>query len=299
MTLRDLKLKIKAQDVPDAFFIFECSDNFFLATKYAEAICEIKQLEKTVVDTIFTQDSAISLVMGFENNLRVIYVDTFSEASEDYSRFTNTIVICKAVDKKISRVVSDFVIKIPAIKDWQVYDYIKSQCPGLVEQDIIDLWIASGKDLYKLQGELDKIKLFEEAQQGRVAIELILAPGSKFYAMSNFQVVDALVKHDIPTLTNFLLHTPLVGNEFLGLVSLLINKLKAILFIEHGTKSWQEIGVSEKQFYHMKNSRTGLSIQELQKKLEMLTAFDLKLKSGLLDISNKTQIDYLIIGMVS
>jgi hypothetical protein len=292
-------MNITSQEIPDAFFIFECASDTFLASQYVNAICEIKQLERTVVDTIFTQDSALSLVMGFENNFRVIYTDTFSEAVEDYSRFKNTAVICKSVDKKIAKLVSEYIIKIPVLKDWQVHAYIRNQCPGLSEQDIKDLWISTGQDLYHLQNELDKIKLFPLEQQAKVAIELILAPGTKLYAMNNFAVVDAIMAKDIKVLTKYLLYTPQAGNEFLGLVSLLINKVKVALFAEYSTKPAKDLGISEGQLYHVRKNGSGYSQKELQEKLEFLTGIDLKLKSGLLDISNKTQINYLITRMVS
>jgi hypothetical protein len=298
MTLRDLKISIKNNDIPDTFFIFECATDTFLASNYVNAICEVKQLERTVVDTIFTQNSALSLVMSFENNFRVVYADTFSEVSEDYSKFVNTAVICKSIDKKIAKLVSNYVIKIAAPKDWQVYDYISKQCPNLSEQDIADLWKAVGQDLHHLQNELDKIKLFDGAQQSKVAYELILSPGMKLHEMNNFAVVDAIIKKDIQTLKQYLLYAPQSGNEFLGLVSLLINKVKVALFAEYSAKSADDLGISSGQFYHAKKSSLGYSQQQLQEKLEFLTSLDLKLKSGLLDISNRAQINYLIVEMM-
>jgi hypothetical protein len=298
MTLRDLKISIQNNDIPDTFFIFECAADTFLASTYVNAICEAKQLERTVVDTIFTQDSALSLVMGFENNFRVIYVDTFAEAAEDYSKFVNTAVICKSIDKKIAKLVSEYVIKVAAPKSWQVYDYISKQCHGLSEQDIADLWKAVGQDLHHLHNELDKIKLFDLPQQSKVAYELSLSPGTKLHEMNNFEVVDAIIKKDIQTIKQYLLYSPQSGNEFLGLVSLLINKVKVALFAMYGTKSAEDLGLSSGQFYHAKNNSLGYSQQQLQEKLEFLTSLDLKLKSGLLDIPNKTQINYLIIEMM-
>jgi hypothetical protein len=299
MTLKDLKLCIQNRDVPDTFFIFECATDTFLASQYVNAICEVKQLERTVTDTLYSQDSALSLVMGFVNNFNVIYIDTFSEAAEDYSRFINTAVICKSVDKKIAKLVSGHVIKVPALKDWQVYDYIQLQCPGLSENDRSDLWLAVGKDLYHLQNELDKIKLFPIEQQAAVAIELILAPGTKLHAMNNFEVTDAIMSKNIETLTMYLLHAPQAGNEFLGLVSLLISKVKLALFAEYSSKSSTDLGISNGQFYYAKTHPSGYTQKQLQDKLDFLTGLDLRLKSGLLDMSNKAQINYLIVGMVS
>lgn len=298
MTLKELKQAIQAKEVPNAFKIFVCTENNYLATSYVNAICEAMQLEKEIVDSIYSQASALSLVMNFENNLRVVYADTFEEVSDDYSQFTNTIVICSKIDKKISRAISSYIITVPKMQEWQVLAYIKSRCPVLSEQDITELYKAAGGDIYYLESELEKICLFDAPEQGAIAVQLVNTQGTRRYDLTSYEVVAAIMRRDLETLKKYLKYAKRNGNDFLGLVALLITQVKGALFADYSSKTPQDVGMSEGQFYAIKRNSLGLSMIDLQHRLTILTSLDLQLKSGLLDIPNARQIDYLIAKLV-
>ena len=111
MTLMDLKKSIEAKNIPDDFMIFLCSENSFIADQYVDAICEINNLVKTRINTLQDQASALSLVLGSTDELKVMKVDTFEEALIDYSDLKNTIVICNKIDKKVKPLVEDILLK--------------------------------------------------------------------------------------------------------------------------------------------------------------------------------------------
>lgn len=299
MTLRELKLSIQSKDVPDTFFVFVCPPNdYFLATSYIDAICESKQLEKVMAESIFNQESALSLVMGFENDFRVVFTDTFEEACADYSKFTNTAVVCSKVDKKLEKAVAEYVIAVPAVVDWQVKDFIKQKAPKLTDQNIDELYLASGGNMYMLDNMLTKITLFPEKEQSTIAFEITHEPGSHLYDTPTYTLVDGIIKNDRDAIKKYVLTNQTSKDEFLGLVNLLLNKVKALLWVEYSNKTAAELGMSDKQYYFLKNHRSGQSMAALQQKLKVLTALDLQLKSGLLDVSNQRQIDYLIAKLV-
>ena len=299
MTLRELKLSIQSKDVPDTFFVFVCPPNdYFLATSYIDAICESKQLEKVVAESIFNQESALSLVMGFENDFRVVFTDTFEEACADYSKFTNTAVVCSKVDKKLEKAVAEYVIAVPAVVDWQVKDFIKQKAPKLTDQNIDELYLASGGNMYMLDNMLTKITLFPEKEQSTIAFEIAHEPGSHLYDTPTYTLVDGIIKNDRDAVKKYVLTNQTSKDEFLGLVNLLLSKVKALLWVEYSNKTAAELGMSDKQYYFLKNHRSGQSMAALQQKLKVLTALDLQLKSGLLDVSNQRQIDYLIAKLV-
>ena len=300
LTLRELKIDIQENTVPDTFFIFVCPPNdYYLASSYIDAICESKQLERVAAESIFNQDSALSLVMNFENDFRVVFTDSFDEACADYSRFTNTAVICSKVDKKVEKAVAEYVIQVPAAVDWQIKDFIKQKAPKLTDQNIEELYLASGGNLYMLDNMLAKINLFPEADQSTIAFELSREPGSHLYDAPTYDLVESLIKNQTAKVKAYVLTNQTSKDEFLGLVNLLINKLKSTLLVEHSSKTAAEIGISDKQYYFLKNHPSGLPMGIIQQKLRILTAMDLQLKSGLLDISNQSQIDYLIAKLVS
>ena len=299
MTLRELKLSIQSKDVPDTFFVFVCPPNdYFLATSYIDAICESKQLEKVIAESIFNQESALSLVMGFENDFRVVFTDTFEEACADYSKFTNTAVVCSKVDKKLEKAVAEYVIAVPAVVDWQVKDFIKQKAPKLTDQNIDELYLASGGNMYMLDNMLTKITLFPEKEQSTIAFEIAHEPGSHLYDTPTYTLVDGIIKNDRDAVKKYVLTNQTSKDEFLGLVNLLLSKVKALLWVEYSNKTAAELGMSDKQYYFLKNHRSGQSMAALQQKLKVLTSLDLQLKSGLLDISNQRQIDYLIAKLV-
>ena len=299
MTLRELKLSIQEKDVPDTFFVFLCPPNdYFLASSYINAICEAKQLEKTFEDSIFSQDSALSLVMGFENNFRVIITDTFSEASTDYSRFVNTAVLCSKLDKKVEKALADYVIEIPKLVDWQLKDYIKLCCTGLTESVISEIYEATKGNLYMLDNLLAKVELFEAADRNAIAFQLTREPGTHKFDIDLYTFVGYLLANNKDKIKEQLLACKLDKNDFLGVVGNAISKLKTTLFIEYSDKSFAELGISEKQYYYLKKNPSGLSLSALQQKLKVLSSLDLQLKSGLLDLSNSKQLDYLIVKLV-
>ena len=299
MTLRELKLGIQGKDVPDTFFVFVCPPNdYFLATSYIDAICECKQLEKVIAESIFNQESALSLVMGFENDFRVVFTETFDEICADYSKFTNTAVICSKIDKKLEKAVAEYVISVPAVMDWQVKDYIKQRAPKLTDQNINELYLASGGNMYMLDNMLTKVNLFPEQEQSTIAFEIAHEPGSHLYDTPTYTLVEAIIKNDREAVKKYVLTGQISKDEFLGVVNLILNKVKSTLWVEYSNKTAAELGMSEKQYYFLKNHRSGQSMSTLQHKLKILTALDLQLKSGLLDISNQRQLDYLIAKLV-
>lgn len=298
MNLQELKQCIQNREIPDDFIIFACAENNFIANTYIEAICEIKQLEKTLTDSIFEQDSALSLVMGFENNLRVIYTETFDEAATDYSRFTNTIVVCEKVDKKLAKVVADYVIDIPALEAWQVKSYMQKLRPNITTQETEELYAATKGNIYRIVNELDKINLFDSEEQSTVHFYLTHTPESPLYEVSNFALADALVKSDLQLLRQFLQYSSATKAELLGIVGLALNKVKLSLLVEFSNMSAEDLGITPKQYSNGKRYPLGLPLPVLQHKLDILSSIDLKLKSGLLDMSNQRQLEYLILRMV-
>src|SRR5574344_1605478 len=113
MTLEELKNSILDNTLSDEFIILKCEDNFFIADQYVDMICKNKCMSKEIVDSIFSNtDTSLSLIFNYDNVLSVVKVDEFNEDDDNYSRFTNTIVICKSIDKKITDKVKEFVVEI-------------------------------------------------------------------------------------------------------------------------------------------------------------------------------------------
>jgi hypothetical protein len=300
MTLRELKDSIQARYIPDTFMVFLCPDNYFLANQYIQAICEVKQLEKHVVETIFEQDSALSLVMNFENDLRVLYTETFEEVATDYSRFENTVIVCNKIDKKIAKFVEEYIINIPELQAWQVKTYIQQQCPDITEEAVNDILKATRGEIYRVENMVDKIKLFEPYYQNQVVFDLIQEPGTFYFDcdIDDFKLVDAILHNRVNIVKDCIKAGRLSGPEFLSYAGRILNSIKTLILVEYTNLPGSEIGITDKKCNYMRFNRSSFTLPDLQKKLDAVSELDLKLKSGLLDMSSDCQMDYLLMRLM-
>ena len=298
MDLMELKKCIEAQVVPNDFIIFLCSENSFIADQYIEAICEINNLTRTNINSLQTQTSALSLVLGQNDELNVLKVDVFDELLIDYSALTNTVVICNSIDKKIKSFVTEYIIEIPKLVDWQVKSYINLICPILEESEVDWLYQATNGDVYKIINEIDKIKLFPKAEQKQVLNELRYGQSSDLYAINLFDLADAILRNNKPFIYDFLKHDN-VNIDLMSIVGILLQKVKNLILVRpESGKTMTELGLKQYYYNRLSAETKNFPIDRLMYLLNFLSSIDLKLKSGLLDMSKTAQIDYLIANTI-
>lgn len=298
MTLIDLKKSIEARNILDDFIIFLCSENSFIADQYVDAICEINNLVKTNINTLQDQTSALSLVLDSTDELKVMKVDTFEEALVDYSSLKNTVVICNKIDKKIKPLVEDYIIEIAKLVDWQTKSYIKLICPVLNDDELDWLYQATEGNIYKMINEIDKIKLFPVPEQKSVLDTIRFSPDSDLYSVSIFDLADAIIRNNKPFVLEFLRHKNL-NFDLMQIVGATLQKVKNIILVtQNSGRTASEIGINDKYMYRLKKEWNGFPESRLKMLLEFLSGIDLKLKTGLLDMSKETQIDYLIANTI-
>ena len=295
MKLMELKKSIQLGQAPSDFMVFVCQENFFLADQYIEAICAIRGHVVNSIKSLSELTSALSLVFCYNESTNVLKTDVFDEAAEDYSVYENAIVVCSKIDKKLKSALSDYVIDVPALKEWQIKDYMSVVCPGLDDAGIDWLYEAREHDIYGIDSELAKISLFPIPAQNEMLARLRFEPGSYLYAVSNFELADAIVANNRAALLDFALHEDYLNVEPLGIVALALAKAKNILFItQNSGKTPADLGISDKQFNYLKRSYACFSLNRLQRLVSFLSAIDLRLKNGLLDMPKKLLLDYII-----
>ena len=306
MTLMDLKKQIEERELFGSFFVFVCPQNFFIANQYAEAICDILHLEKTYATSIFEEQTALSLVMNFENNFKVIHTDVFNEVCEDYSGVNNTAVICQKVDKKLEKVLEPYTYIVPELLDWQIKDYMRYYCPELtlneqlIDSDIDKLYKWARGDIYKIINELDKVNLFAPEDHTLILAEMLMDPAVSFETFDVFKFKDSVFREKHEHIAEYFAHREVCNIEPLSLVGLLQSELKNRIFIEGDCKKMpEEIGLTTRQVAGIKNNPSNFSLQTLQNKLSFITSIDLRLKSGLLDMTPEQQMDYILLRMVT
>lgn len=293
MELSKFKEDVLSGTLPTQLVVLVCAENFFIADQYINTLCEKTGKEKRLISSIFEQNSATSLVFDYTETINVLKTETFSEIAEDYSVFENTIIICNKLEKKLESVLADYIIKIPALKDWQVFDYIKQICPELDELEIKWLYTVTGKNIYKIESELDKIALFHPKDRKKALACLRFGQDSDLYTLSIFELCDAIIYNQKDILVEYLRHYAVFNFELMSLVGVLLPKIRNLLMVKHAGKTADEIGISSGQYYYLTKDAY-ISLERLQNLLKVISNIDLQLKSGLLDINKNAQLDYLI-----
>ena len=221
-------------------------------------------------------------------------VDTFDEALIDYSDLKNTIVICNKIDKKVKPLVEDYIIEIAKLADWQTKSYIKLICPVLNDDELDWLYQATNGDIYKMINEVDKIKLFPAPEQRSVLDAIRFSPDSDLYSVSIFDLADAIIRNNKPFVLEFLMHKN-INFDLMQIVGATLQKVKNIILVtQNSGKTASEIGINDKYMYRLRKDWNGFPESRLKALLEFLSSIDLKLKTGSLDMSKESQIDYLI-----
>ena len=297
MNIIDLKEYITEDKLSDDLLVFICADDNakFLADQY---IAEISQRKNLALNAIQSLSSYSSNVAGFmldpDTTLSVLRVEKFEELYKGYYNFKNVVVICDKIDKKVEAVVSDFVIKFPKVEDWQMEAFIKTQIQGLTDEDIKWLVGACKNNMYKVQTELDKLKLFKPEEQRDVLIAMKEAENSDLFNMQVFELSDAVVRKKLFIVLDFLKHKQSCDFDVFPIISLVLKKLKNVLFTFYAKGA----GLTPKEFnatkYYDKDIK--YSQEYLMNKIEFLSDIDNKLKTGALDISKDALLDYVLCG---
>ena len=296
MTLIDLKNFITNNIVPSDFMIFVSKDCPFLATQYVKALCELSVGGVNKINSIYEpQQSSIMLLTTSTEALNVLYTDTFDERAEDYNQFENTIVVCDQIDKDIVKQVEKYTIKFPKLTDWQIFDYAKTICPIIDDEDIKWLVKATDCDIDRVINELAKVALFNKNEQKEVFAAIRFDPQSDLYKADLFAIVNALVAGDQAALFDFLKHDGWEIHEPVVLANRAISSLKNIILIARNPQlSATDLGVSLGQFNFIRSRYKSLNVEAVRAKIKFLSNFDLMLKTSQLELDKRDMLSYLV-----
>ena len=297
MNLYQLKDRLSKNSVPEELIIFKCESDFYLADQYVAEMCRRSGKPKNLVKTLSeTLDSAVALVMSFEDNLNVVKTETFDEAATNYGRYSNCVVICNKIDKKLENILAPYVIEVPAVKDWQMKDYIKAYCDGLSDNAVEWLYKYTNGDYYRITNELDKLLLFPKELRQKTLAELRDDPNTDLYVFKTYDLVDALILGTRPNvLLSYLKHKKVANLDGIALYTQLLNKLKNILLLVYNPGTTPaSLGMKDGQAYYLRKDFCGQSEAKLMRNIEFLSGLDLKLKTGKLDMSNDDLVSYVI-----
>ena len=304
--LEDIKaLKIRIADgvMGSNFLIFKWEDNSFLAYQYAREIAKKKNLQIVYVDDFNDITSTINDMFSFtttEDAFKIYSCDTF-ECSQDINltKLQNVLVICHKTS-----IDAPYVYEFPKLEAWQIQAYMKTQCQGLNQSDIEWLYnittplSKNNENVYRLDNEMYKIGCFPKDQQKSIFTELVDSGGySDLSPLTIFNFTNAILKKDIYTIKNVLREIDSIDVE--GLVTILHKNFKQIIDIQIGRSTCESMGLSFKQYKAIEYNCGKYTSQDLIKIFKFITSIDFKLKSGLLEMSNSSLIDYIVCSIMS
>ena len=296
MKLQEIKQAILDKSIDDNLIVFVCDENFFIVDQYIEAISSIKNAGIQYIDSLDEINSAASLVTDTGDTLYVLKTETFAEVKENYSNLDNVIIVCKKLDKKVEAPLKDFIVKVPKLEEWQVVAYIKSICPEVSDTDCALFYKASGKDIYKVANEIDKVQFFEKTEQKEVFMELLFGDNSDMYTTDNLTLANRIVENNKAKVYEILARRKYLDLDPFPIIALVLNTFKNIVLVNHqsGITDFSDFGMSPKQVNFYKNNYRGYSLDFLMNNIRFLSGLDEKLKLGLLDMPKDQFFDYVI-----
>ena len=305
MTIQQLKQQIESNTVTDAPLIFKDDENMFLSNQYIEAISKSRGLTinyieslSEVIDTGF--DFFASTIDEQALCLNVLHAPVYEWGYYDISRVTNLIVVVtKFADKDIEKKLSDYIVVMPKIEDWQIKDYVFSICEGVDHKDLEWLINLCGKNLLRLQNELDKITLFSVPER-KYLFDSFIRDGAvdDLTSYNIFNFTNAIVSKDFVTLKSIYKQIEQADITDFFLLSVLLKNIRNIILVQLNSNPTPETtGLDSKQLYAIKRIPKVYSPEQLVKIFTFLCDIDRQVKKG--ELPAPLVVDYLTTKILS
>lgn len=297
MKLSELKTEILENTIPNEFMVFRCDSNYFLAEQYVNEICSLKQREIKYISSLNPNNVGFEL-FDASDTMNIYKVDEYADFIEDFSEFSNYIVLCKKISNKVKDSVEPYVVEFKEPEDWQTIEYIKTVCGSLDNDDANWLYEATGKNLYRIENEISKISMFEGNEQKEILSHLKFDKETDLYTMDNLILGDLILNNDRVKIYEYLYHENAEKLDTIGLINTILKKVKNMLLVKYGNLDANSIGISQNYFNYLKRN-TVKTENYLRQALKFLSELDCKIKEGDIDLPDCGRIDYIICKLMS
>lgn len=301
MTSSELKKTIEGKTTTlKGCFILQYKDNDFLARQYARGIADSSKLECVYCDSI--DDIPIDVVDIFgDDSLETMYNLSVEEFDSTDVRLMskNLIVITKKITKEAKEKFKSVIVELPSIDEWSIKDYIFS-VTNAEEKNIEDMYALCGGDIYRIDNELNKIKVFEENYRN-ILLERMISEKA-FGDVSKYSILNlsnAIITKKTDEVARMMQEIESMDVNVFALITLLYNGFKNVIAIQLSRNPTPEnTGIKHGQFYAIKKNNIGFYNKEsLYKIIEFLSGIDKTIKSGKLPI--EISIDYIVYSILS
>lgn len=295
MQLRELKDKIIKKENITFPLIFLSSNNDFIVKQYIYSIAKNLSLNIVSINSLKELDDIISSVFYDYNDLFIYKID--KDSSVTAKEIGNNKVIILS-ENQIKDCDID-AVNFSKLENWMIEDYAKTLLPGLNIQEINWLCKICNYNIERIDIECQKLSLFDKKDQENM-FELINKENGycDLNDLNIFNLTNAILKKDILMIKSVIRDIDNIDIEGIGLVTILLKQFLNLINIQlNPSASAQNLNLSEKQFRAISYNRNKYSNSKLIAIYEFLNNIDYKIKSGLLDISNKDLIQYILLGI--
>ena len=305
MTIQELKLQIETNSVTDAPLIFKDDADMFLSNQYIEAISNSRKLQINYIE-----DLSDIISNGFDffasetsdnpDCLNVLKAPVYEWGELDISCTTNLIVVVtKFANKEIEKKLSEYIVVMPKLEDWQIKDYVYSICEGVSHKDLDWLMNLCGKNLLRLQQELDKLRLFSVSER-RYLFDAFIRDGAMndMSAYNIFNFTNAIAAKDLLTLKNIYKEIERADITDFYLLTVLLKNFRNIVLVQLNSNPTPETtGLDSKQLYAIKRLPRVYSPEQLVNIFTFLCDIDRQVKEG--ELPAPMVVDYLTVKILS
>lgn len=250
MNVKTLKEHIVRCDVIRLPIVLVYSDNTFVIRQYYNQIAS--NMNKTVllvddIEQIRNNNSSLLFDLQFDENLYVYSCESFDNSTQLMNTDTDVIIICKRVSDDVRQQFSSRVVDIPVLENWQIKDYVYSQCEGVDVNKLDDLLSLCEYNIDRVSNECKKLNIF--TQEERMSVFDKFTDDGIFSDLSVKTIFDlstAIIKRDKLNIYQVLKDIDKIDIEPVGLQKVLIDNFRDIIRVQLGKNITPEY--CEKQY---------------------------------------------------
>ena len=292
MELKELKEKILNKSNIQFPLVFISSNNDFLLDEYLYGISKNLVLKLHYISSIGELND-ITSSMFYDDDLLFVYKpEKDAVVKEDDVRNSKIIIIYEKLPKE-NKIDS---VEFCKLENWMIEDYASTLLPGLTKQETDWICKICKYNIERVSLECQKLSIFDKKKQSGIFKEINDSNGyCDLNDLNIFNLTNAIVKKDILTIKNIIKDIDNIDIEGTGLVTIMLKQFLNIINIQMGKNvSAEKLGMNERQFRAIQYSCNKYSNDELINNYKFLNEIDYKLKSGLLEMTNKELVQYIL-----
>lgn len=308
MDIKQLKADLESNTYAEKLLIFKYSDDKFIIEQYINEISSILGVKPIYLDdlniihNLQNQENIFEQEPTEYNNCSLYVYDTINlDNNVDIPEFinynNNIIIVAQNISKEIENKYQ--IINIPKLENWQIKDYVYSNLEG-VKPEYID-WLLDNTqyNLYRLQMEIDKFKLFNINERNILFQKML--DDNAFDDITKYNIWDftnCISNKNIDELNNIYMDINNIKMEPMGVLNALYQNFRKLIMVWMNKNPIPDnTGLTTKQIYAINKLPRVWNGEQLVEILKFLTDLDFKIKTGQLPI--EYLINYMVIKIIS